>query len=271
VGSRDRDFLSFSLTGHETMFNRRNLIKGASVALTVTATGAIAATDKVEIPKGMGFYHDFSVLGLDLPHAEDIYRVNQLSKAPLITGYMLYAIGKLKTKGVKPTSVCELFCADAYYSFVARRFGADRCDAFDNDRDGFLAQARIVASLLKEEENVGIHKVDMFDMPADYRASIVVNAGGLYHVTDPLRAVEMSYAISQGYLVIQTVVSLANEDENYFETPAPGWTWGSRFSFAYLQRELLKRGYKILDSDRNILPYNDRPEDRGNAFFLISK
>jgi hypothetical protein len=149
------------------MFDRRNLIKGAAVALTATATGASAAADKVEIPKGMGFYHDFSVLGLNLPPAEDFYRQNQLMKEPLIVGYMLYAMGKLKAKGVKPVSVCELFCADAFYSFVARRFGADRCDAFDSDRDGFLAQARIVAKLLNEEENVGIHKVDMFDTPAD--------------------------------------------------------------------------------------------------------
>jgi hypothetical protein len=250
------------------MFDRRNLIKGAAVALTATATGPSAAADKVEIPKGMGFYHDFSVLGLNLPPAEDFYRQNQLVKEPLIVGYMLYAMGKLKAKGVKPVSVCELFCADAFYSFVARRFGADRCDAFDSDRDGFLAQARIVAKLLNEEENVGIHKVDMFDMPADYRASVVVNAGGLYHVADPLRAVEMSYAMAEHYLVIQTVVTLTTEDENYFETPAPGWTWGSRFSFAYLQRE---RGYKILDSQRNIFPANDRPEDHGNSFFLISK
>jgi hypothetical protein len=184
---------------------------------------------------------------------------------------MLYAIGKLKTKFVKPISVCELFCADAYFSFVARRFGADRCDAFDSDRDGTLAQAHIVARLLKEEDNVGIHKVEMFDMPADYRASVVVNCGGLYHVADPLRAVEMSYAMAEHYLILETVVSLANEDEDYFETPAPGWTWGSRFSFAYLHRELLKRGYRILDFDRNIFPFNDRPEDRGNAMFLIAK
>lgn len=253
------------------MIGRRSLITGTGLALTAAATGAMAAPDKVDIPSDMKFYHDFGVLGLDLPQAEEIYRANQLSKGPLISGYMLYAIGKLKTRFKKPISVCELFAADAYYSFVARRFGADRCDAFDNDRDGFLAQARIVARLLKEEDNVGIHKVDMFDMPADYRASVVVNAGGLYHVTDPLRSVEISHAIAEDYLIIQTVVSLANEDENYFETPAPGWTWGSRFSFAYLKREILKRGYKIVDSDRNIFPYNQRPEDRGNAFFLIAR
>lgn len=71
------------------MFDRRNLIKGTGIALAATATGARAATDKVEIPKGMGFYHDFSVVGLDLPPAEDFCRQNQLVKEPLIVGYML--------------------------------------------------------------------------------------------------------------------------------------------------------------------------------------
>jgi hypothetical protein len=253
------------------MFDRRNLITGAGLALAAATTGARAETERVELPKNMGFYHDFSVLGLNLPPAEDFYRQNQLVKEPLILGYMLYAMGKLRARDVKPVTVCELFCADAYYSFVARRFGADRCDAFDSDRDGFLAQARFVAKLLNEEKNVGVHKVDMFDMPSDYRASVVLNAGGLYHVADPLRAIEMSYAMAEHYLIIQTVVTLTTEDENYFEAPAPGWTWGSRFSFAYLQKALLKRGYKILDSQRNIFPANDRPEDRGNAFFLISR
>jgi hypothetical protein len=219
---------------------------------------------------GMQFFHDFSVLGLRLPQLPGMYALNQRAKEPLIVGYMLYAMGKLKARDVRPLTVGELFCADAYYSFVARRFGADRCDGFDNDRDGHLEQAHFAAALLNET-NVGIHKTDVFDMPADYQASIVVNAGGLYHVADPLRVLEQSFAMARDYLIVQSVVSLANEDETYFETPAPGWTWGCRFSFAFLRREIEKRGYAIVDSDRNVLTGNDRPEDRGSAYFLIAR
>jgi hypothetical protein len=250
--------------------NRRDLIKSAGAAMALTMATRADASDN-GIPEGMKFYHDFSVLGLQLPAAADFYRPNQRIKEPLIVGYMIYAMGKLKAQGVHPLTVCELFCADAYYSFVARRFGADRCDAFDNDKDGFLEQAHVIARVLKETENVGIHKTDIYDMPPDYRASIVVNAGGLYHLTDPLRAMDLSYEMSRDYLIIQSCISLANEDENYFETPAPGWTWGSRFSFAYLRKEILKRGWKIVDSDRNVFTFEARPEDRGSAYFLIAR
>ncbi|HYW63029.1 MAG TPA: hypothetical protein VE865_07530 [Bradyrhizobium sp.] len=218
----------------------------------------------------MQFYHDFSVLSLRLPQLPGIYAANQRAKEPLITGYLLYAMGKLKAHAVTPLTVGELFCADAYYSFLARRFGADRCDGFDNDRDGYLAQAHFAATLLGET-NVGIHNTDVFDMPADYRASIVLNAGGLYHVADPLRVLEQSFAMARDYLIVQSVVSLANEEETYFETPAPGWSWGCRFSFAFLRRAIEQRGYAIVDCDRNVLAGNDRPEDRGSAYFLISR
>lgn len=253
------------------MLDRRELMKAATATLTTLASCSAAnAAGGASAGGVMNFYHDFSILGLSVPQMPGFYIANQQNKEPLILGYMLYAMGKLKGRGVKPVTVGELFCADAYYSFIARRFGADRCDAFDSDRDGYLEQARAIAGLLKDTD-VHIHKVDMFEMPADYRASVIVNAGGLYHVTDPLRALDLSYRMAEEYLVVQTVVSLANESENYFETPAPGWTWGSRFSFAFLQREILKRGWKIVDSDRNVLAGNDRPEDRGSAYFLISR
>jgi hypothetical protein len=216
----------------------------------------------------MELYHDFSLMGLSVPQRAGIYGPNQQAKAPVISGYLAFAIGKLKAAGVRPLTVSELFCADAYYSFLAHRLGADRCDAFDNNRDGHMDQAKFVNERIG---GVTLHETDVFDIPASHRASIVVNAGGLYHVSDPLTALERSYAMCERYLIVQTVFSMATEDENYFETPAPGWTWGCRFSFAFLRREMEKRGYQIVDSDRNILTGNDRPEDRGSAYFLISR
>lgn len=218
----------------------------------------------------MECYHDFRVLGLDVPQRPGIFAPNQAAKAPILIGYLLFALGKLKARGTTPVTVGELFCADAFYSFVARRFGADRCDAFDNDRDGHLEQARMLRGLLAET-NVALHEVDVFEIPEAFRASIVLNAGGLYHVADPLRALERSYAMCEHFLIVQSVVTLATEDEDYFETPAPGWTWGCRFTYGFLRREIVRRGWTIVDTDRNVLTGNDRPEDRGSAYFLVAR
>src|SRR5947208_2775030 len=151
----------------------------------------------------MEFYHDYRVLGLNLPQLPGIFAPNQAAKAPIIIGYVLFALGKLRGRGLNPVTVAELFCADAFYSFVARRFGVDRCDAFDNDRDGYLAQAGLLRDILKEEA-VHLHQADVFDIPADFRASIVINTGGLYHVTDPVLALERSFAMCQHYLIVQS-------------------------------------------------------------------
>jgi hypothetical protein len=218
----------------------------------------------------MEFYHDYGVIGLDLPQLPGIFAPNQAAKAPVIIGYLLFTIGKLRARGIAPISFAELFCADAFYSFIARRFGADRCDAFDNDRDGYLEQARAVGKLL-DENGVHLHQVDVFDIPSEFQASIVMNAGGLYHVSDPMLALERSYAMCRHYLIVQSVVTLATENADYFETPAPGWNWGCRFSYAFLRREIERRGYRIVDSERNVLTGNSRPEDRGSAYFLIQR
>lgn len=218
----------------------------------------------------MEFYHDFSALGLTLPQKKGIYAPNQTAKAPVITGYLLFAIGKLRARGIRPITIAELFCADAYYSFLARRFGADRCYAFDSNRDGDLPQAHHIRTLLNDD-CVEIHETVVENIASDFGASIVMNTGGLYHVEDPLRYLEQAYEMAEHYLIVQSVISIATEDENYFETPAPGWSWGCRFTFGYLEKEIKKRGYKVFDSDRNLLLGNVRPEDRGSAYFLIEK
>lgn len=216
------------------------------------------------------FYHDFTALGLSLPQRGGIYPANQAAKAPVITRYLTKAIDILKAEGPALITVAELFCADAYYSFLAARMGADRCDAFDNDRDGHMAEARHAKDLL-EAEMVTLHQIDVFDIPRAFSASIVLNTGGLYHVTDPLRVLDLSCAIAQRFLIIQTVVSLARTGDIYFETPAPGWRHGCRFSAAYLERAIHERGLRVIEKDQNILTGNDRPEDRGSVYFLISR
>jgi hypothetical protein len=206
----------------------------------------------------MDFYHDFSALGLSLPQKGGIYPPNQRAKTPIIMGYLLYSLGKALQHDAT-TTVAELFCADAYYY---------RCDAFDNNRDNHLQEAYAIKSMLADDV-VHIHQQDIFEIADAFRASIVLNTGGLYHVENPLQALERSHAMASRYLIIQTVTSLASENINYFETPAPGWQHGCRFSHAWIENEIRKRRYFVIDSERNVLIGNNRLEDRGSSYFLI--
>jgi len=213
------------------------------------------------------FYHDFRRLGLRNSQLPGIFEPNQRAKEPVITAYLLLAMARLRSRGTERVTFCELFCADAYYTMFARVFGADAATGFDDNRGGHLECARQVRALL--DLDVELVCSDVHAIPEARRFSIVANIGGLYHVEDPADVLARSARMATDFLVVQSVVSLARAEDDYFERPAPGWTWGNRYSrqsFDVLVRSL---GRRVVEHDFNELAGNDRLEDRGSAYYLI--
>jgi hypothetical protein len=217
-----------------------------------------------------GLYHDYSIFGARSRQLPGIFAANQAAKAPIIRAYIQLAIAKCKQRPGDPVSFTELFCADGYYAMVARHFGADRATGIDNDRDGYFRKSATIAQRLGLT-NVSFVKADIAQIQTFEPADIVANLGGLYHVSDPQRILEQSYALARRFLIVQTVYSLATDDPAYLEVPAPKWDWGCRFSFAWLQARVRALGGRVLDSHANVLEGNPHPEDRGSAYFLIEK
>ena len=174
-------------------------------------------------------YHDFSWLGLATGHQSAKFAANQDAKARVICAYLLLAMAKCRDAGDQEVSVAELFCADGFYAMFARRFGADRAVGYDNDRDGYLANAIALRDAMRMD-GVEFVKADVEEIPDDARFSIVANVGGIYHTSDPHAVIEKSYAIARRFLIIQNVVSMASTADDYLAKPAPGWTWGNRLS-----------------------------------------
>ena len=215
-------------------------------------------------------YHDFSWLGLPTRQIDGIYAPNQAVKAPVIGAYILLALARLKAAGVAPLSFAELFCADGFYAMFARRFGADSALGFDNDRDGHLEAARRIRDRLGLTAVV-FERTDIEAIGPDRRFSVVANVGGLYHVDDPEAVLRQSYAMAERFLIVQNVVSLADESADYFCRPAPGLSWGNRFSRQSFDALIERTGWRVVLRDFDVLAGNPRPEDRGCAFYLIEK
>lgn len=215
-------------------------------------------------------YHDFSWLGLKTVQHEGIYRPNQIAKAPVICAYILAAMAELRCRSIPDITFAELFCADAFYAMFAARFGARHATGFDDDRDGYFAKALKIQRLLGIE-NVTLRATRIESIPVAARFDVVANIGGLYHVDDPLECLERSYAMARHFLIVQNVVSMAVDDPDYFAAPAPGWTWGNRFSKTSFDRQIKLRGWRVIDSSFNLLEGNSRPEDRGSVYYLIAK
>jgi hypothetical protein len=215
-------------------------------------------------------YHDFSWLGLPTEQLDDMHRLNQSAKAPVICAYILLALAKLKAAGVTDLSFAEFFCADGYYTMFAAAFGATRAVGFDDDRDGHLHSAELVRAKLGLQ-SVTFRRTDILDVPVTEQFAIVANVGGLYHVTDPMAVLRHSYEIANHYLIVQSVVTLASESPDYLERPAPGWAWGNRFSRQWLAERIRQQAWDVVDQTFNTLPGNARPDDQGSVYYLIRK
>jgi hypothetical protein len=208
-------------------------------------------------------YHSYRFFGIDNKQYSKLYELNQKAKEPILIAYIAWAIAK----GSK--SFTELFCADGFYAMVAARLGC-KSTGIDNDKDHHFGVAKTIA----ERINVSVNFIKS-DIKADSvfeQTDIVANIGGLYHVDDPHRILKLSYDMAKKYLIVQSVVSLANNDSNYLKIPAPGWTWGCRFSRQSFDRMIKETfSFKIVDQYFNELTGNRRKEDRGSVYYLIEK
>lgn len=212
-------------------------------------------------------YHDYSFFGISNTQVSGHYIPNQKVKAPIITAYVAYA--KAKCKSSVP-SFTELFCADGYYAMVASRLGCSPSIGIDDNSENHFGKAEIIANRLGLNDcrfiRAEIGPSSTFE-PTD----IVANLGGLYHVRNPKEILRNSFRQARQYLIVQSVVSLATDDDSYFESPAPGWTWGCRYSRSSFHKMITEICPNIIDHHFNELTGNERPEDRGSVYYLIEK
>lgn len=212
------------------------------------------------------WYHDFSVFGIKTVHEPGIWKKNQACKEGPIFSMIADAVASAKHK-VSSTRGVELFCADGYYALYAIQKGAEHVHGMDLDQKN-LKKASLIAKMLGCSNKTRFEKRDVYTMDGSYDFGIC--AGGLYHISDPAALLKLLKKHVHGPLVIQTVYSLAKTAPDYFETPAPGWTWGCRFSYDYLKKMIRDAGWKIMREEKNVLLGNTRPEDRGSAYFLCA-
>ncbi len=212
------------------------------------------------------WYHDFSPFGIKTVQEPGIWKKNQGCKEGPIFTVIDEAVTSVKQRGYSVRGV-ELFCADGYYALYAVQKGAEHVHGMDLDERN-LKKAALISKMLGYTKKTHFEKRDVYTMDGSYDFGIC--AGGLYHISDPAGLLRLLKAHVHGPLVIQTVYSLAKTAPDYFETPAPGWTWGCRFSYDYLKKMIQDAGWKIIREEKNELLGNKRPEDRGSAYFLCA-
>lgn len=210
------------------------------------------------------WYHDFEVLGIKTPQIPGIYKPNQECKQEPLFSLIRKAISICRESGTSAKGV-ELFCADGFYSNFAVQNGAESMYGIDLN-ENYLTKARLITKLLGNTEKIVFQQKDVFDLNGRFDFGIC--AGGLYHLHNPHELLKLLTAKIGAALVIQTVYSLANPAPDYFETPAPGWQHGCRFSHDYLLRMVQDSGWEIKETSVNELKGNPLLQNRGSAYLL---
>jgi hypothetical protein len=213
-------------------------------------------------------YHHYGVFGYTNSQPNKSFVINQKCKQPIITAYISHAIAKAQEKYDSDVSFLEMFCADGFFAMLARRLGATQSMGLDSNRDHWGDKSQAVANELGLD-NVRFVTDDANNVSNYGPFDIIANVGGLYHVPNPEEILLASHRNARKFLIVQTVVSMANDDPNYFETPAPGWPHGSRFNRRSFDRMIRKHGFNVIDHHFNVLEGNERPEDRGSTYYLI--
>lgn len=206
------------------------------------------------------WFHDWSPLGFRTPQTPNFVENQKCKTEPLVR-----LIRRALELCPNSRRGVELFCADGYFANIALKEGADSLLGVDLN-EVYLAQAALMAKLRGVEGKVAFEYLNVFDLTGEFDFAIC--AGGLYHVQDPARLLRQLRKQIDHALVIQTVYSMSVDDPEYFETPAPGWTWGCRFSYDYLVGMVEGAGWQIVHAEQNELLGNERPEDRGSAYLL---
>ena len=214
------------------------------------------------------WYHDFSVLGFPTPQKAGIFPANQKAKEGPLFDYIRDALQRT------PGNCVELFCADSFFGIYALQQGASSLLGIDIGlpRAGgmpvHLEQARIAADALGVGDRAKFEVRDVWDLQGTFEIGIC--AGGLYHIPDPERLLRKLKDHITGTLVVQTVVSLANTDPNYFEANPTFRPYGSSCSAGWMLAAVERAGWTILKQTQNELLGNPDLYNRGSLYIELA-
>ena len=226
------------------------------------------------------WYHNFRDLGINTPqNTIPNYKYNQAAKSEVIFKMIDTAIVTLRRQTKAPIAILEYFAADSYYGLYALKSAGSDSTLCAIDlgggsgeaakRNKVLDQGLLIARALKIEDRFEQLNQSVFD--ANRECNLLLNIGGLYHIENVHNLLIKSLNSGADFMILQSVVHEDLHLDSFFVSPAPEWTWGSRFSAKWIRDSVQESGWKILEEEFNILELNESKFDRGSIYFLCSR
>ncbi len=238
------------------------------------------------------WYHDFSKLGIQtvfpaektwIPkkiryklfsekvRGTERHVIQQPRKESTISPYIDKTLELLKKDGIDNPRILYLFCSDGYYGYLTLKknpnasfLGIDR-----NTKD--LSRAKEIHTILGGEANfLEDDVVSFIDNYEGQGFDAIFCFGGLYHLENPKHLLEQIKRKKLcKYLIVQTAITTKHNKPEYFETPHPGWTWGSWFTDAKIEQWMKDIHFSIIAHTSDVRP-GDNPNQTGSSYFIVS-
>lgn len=226
------------------------------------------------------WYHDFGSLGIRTPqNTIRTYKFNQRLKEGVLYPWIKNALNDLEISILdREIRISEYFAADSFYGlFALKHSGKSNLLAVDlgsqsgegASRNYVLDQGLLIAKALGVQNRFSQVNASVFDVVD--KCDLLLNIGGLYHVNHVDELITKSFLTGASIMIIQTVVHEDPQKEEFYLSPAPNWTWGSRFSASWLRTQVITAGWSIEHEAFNILELNESAFDRGSYYLYCVK
>ena len=223
------------------------------------------------------WYHSFSKIGFRTPqNVMDNYKRTQRTKSSNIFPLINDALTELARSKTGDIKAVDLFASDSYFGIATlqmnNRVSMIAIDLLEGSGEGEKRinhgdQAILAAKILGLDNRFEYRKMSVLEF--NQSVDLIINTGGLYHIENPKKLLENLRRCCSSFMVLQTIVHEEFDFESFFETPAPNWTWGSRFSMNYLRQIVAETNWKIRYEAFHIVDSNLHQKDRGSAYMLL--
>lgn len=227
------------------------------------------------------WYHNFDTFGVqtDFPPKKNFgffgKKIRQTRrsmdqqprKESVIAPYIQKVLDSIPNKN--DLSVLDLFCSDGYYGFLVQKFclGAKLTGVDKNMND--ISRCKTMSCHLNLGPTNFVYDDVYHYAEMANQFDIVLCIGGLYHLSNPKRLLELLKRITGKYLIVQSAITVEHDNPDYFETPNPWFkTWGSLFTNTKLLQLINEVGFNIEVSAINRRePPN--PKHIGAAYMIL--
>lgn len=156
----------------------------------------------------------------------------------------------------KELNFLDNFCAEGFYTYyVAKKFDNVKLATGVELDSRRLVKANAINEIFHLTDKIEFLNKNVFDVNEHEQYDVSLCMGGLYHLDNPSDFIDLLSSVTKDAMIIHTLI-VWDEDmgDDFIVVPAPGFQHGSRFSYKFIKKHLIKNGWRVVDEGTQVYP-----------------